>query len=188
MVITTKIVFDSNWNVLEHEWFDYTGPVALCCGAPSGQTALAAAQTAAYTQYTANAAAEFQDATGLFKQLTAEYTPIFQAGPNQYGFSAAETNALNTEAASGTAQDYNAVNRAAKETLAAEGGGNTTLPSGVSAKMFPGVSVESLGLHPRLVTDHAVMREQQASAVDVIDGYHARHRLRRLAFQQRGIS
>jgi hypothetical protein len=134
MKITTKISFDRNGRVLEHDWFEYTGPVADCCGAPSGQTALANAQTAYYSTLTANANAEFADASGVFSQLSAEYSPIFAKGPSQYGYSTAETNALNSEAATGVAENYNSVNQAVKESLATEGGGNTALPSGVNLK------------------------------------------------------
>lgn len=71
---------------------------------------------------------EFQD---ILPQITAAYSPILAAGPNQYGFSTAETNDLNTQADTGTATTYADASRALKEQQAARGGGNTYLPSGV---------------------------------------------------------
>ena len=36
MFITTKIVFDCDGKILEHERYEYDGPVDLACGASSG--------------------------------------------------------------------------------------------------------------------------------------------------------
>lgn len=37
MKVTTKIVLDKNYNVLEHEWYEYEGPVAKCDRWAQGQ-------------------------------------------------------------------------------------------------------------------------------------------------------
>jgi hypothetical protein len=136
--IKTKIVYALDRNDKHVEAYSvsylYEGDIALLCGAPGGQQQLANAQTAYYTTLTQQAQAEYADAKGVFDELTSEYTPIFNAGPNQYGFSQAETNALNTEAATGTQQDYNMVNQAVKENLAAQGGNSPMMPSGVAEK------------------------------------------------------
>jgi hypothetical protein len=52
------------------------------------------------------------------------------AGPSQFGFSAAETTALNTKATSSIAQSYQNQRQAAGATAAASGGGGAVLPNG----------------------------------------------------------
>ena len=135
MFVITKITWEiSTGRVTEREGYEYEGPVALACGAPSGQQQLANEQAAYYQTLTSNAQAEFGDSSQIFNELSAAFSPIFKAGPNQEGYSAGELNALNSEASAGVGQAYNSAEQATNERLASEGGGTSLLPSGVTTK------------------------------------------------------
>ena len=101
------------------------------CGASDSQNELSAEQTQFYKQIQQQDQTTFGEDQGILKQVTDAYAPILAAGPNQYGFSAAETNNLNTSATEGVATDYASAAKALRETNAAMGGGDTYLSSGV---------------------------------------------------------
>lgn len=67
--------------------------------------------------------------------LTKTFTPILAAGPGQEGFSQGEKDALQTGATESTATDYANANRTTSQALAARGGGNAFLPSGVTTQL-----------------------------------------------------
>ena len=140
--VFTKCVITSwggiDWN--ESEWEFYDGPVAECCGAPSGQSQLAAAQSAFYTQETQEQQQLFSQEESLITNINDIYLPIFDKGPSQLGFSAGELQNLYSEASTGTSQDFGAASKVLKEGLATEGGGNTQLPSGVTTKAEAGLA------------------------------------------------
>lgn len=104
-------------------------------GAPSGQTALANSQTAYYNTMVQEATTEFGKAQGLTDTLTAEFEPIFKAGPSQQGFSQEELNNLNTEAATVTGQSYANVSQALSAKIGGEGGGNEFVPQGANKEI-----------------------------------------------------
>lgn len=130
MRIYTKIVMDWNGNILERDGYDYSGPVALACGAPSGQQQLATEQAAYYQTLTNNANAEFGQASALAAQFMAEFGPIFEAGPNQKGWNAEETNAVNANIVTTEGQATQNAQRAAGTSTNALGGGNEYAPQG----------------------------------------------------------
>lgn len=102
--------------------------------ASDAQTTLENQQASFYTSLQSQDATVFGEDQNILNQVSATYSPILAAGPNQYGFSTAETNSLNTTATEGVATDYANANKALQENQAAQGGGNTYLPSGVSAQ------------------------------------------------------
>ena len=112
----------------------------MCGGAPKGQTELAKAQTNLFNQEAAQQAQLFAEDEALAKEIQSIYGPIFNKGPNQLGFSQEERDNLNSTAATGVGQNFAAANTALKETLGAQGGGNTMLPSGVLTKAEEGVT------------------------------------------------
>ena len=130
MRITTKIVWAWDGTVLEHEWYEYHGPVALGCGASSGQKQLANEQSAFYQQLTANATAEFGAASSLVAEFNKEYGPIFAAGPNQKGWNAEESNAINSNIVNTEANATKNAQQASMKTTNALGGGNSYNPQG----------------------------------------------------------
>lgn len=135
MIVTTKIVFDSEGRILEHEFYEYDGPVAQCGGAPAGQQQLADSQSAYYNTLTQEAQTEFAQAQTLTSDLTSEFAPIFAKGPNQQGFNQEELNNLNAEAATATGQSYANVSQALNLKEAGEGGGNEFVPQGANKQL-----------------------------------------------------
>lgn len=134
MRVTTKIVFDIAGNVLEHEWHEYDGPVAECKGgADKNETDIAGSQKDFMNQLMGNYATQFGNQSAILKSISDSVTPTLLAGPNQFGYSKQQEGALRTQASEGTAGAYKMAKQATGESLAAVGGGNVFLPSGVKA-------------------------------------------------------
>ncbi len=99
------------------------------CGASKEQKSIGAAQSAFYTQLTAQGASVFGDASSIFKDLQSTFAPIVAAGPNQHGFSSAETQNLNNQITNDVGTSYNKAATAVNEQLASQGGGDTPIIS-----------------------------------------------------------
>lgn len=120
--------------IVEHSRLLF-GPVIFLKGASSQQKQLQQQQTQ-LSQTLSNAYNQaFANQHAVFSSIRAVFDPIFNAGPSQYGFANAEDVALRTQASEGTAQEYQQASRATAERMAAEGGGNSVLPSGVQAQI-----------------------------------------------------
>lgn len=117
--------------LLSDKW---TGDVLLLKGASSTQESLNQSQTNFYNQLTADYGQQFANQNAVLGALRSSLEPILKAGPNQYGFSQAETNNLNSTAIQGTGQQYANASKSLREIQAAQGGGNSVLPSGVAAQ------------------------------------------------------
>lgn len=105
------------------------------CGGPSAaQNDLQNSQAQFYQTLQQQDQTQFNEDQGILTQMQSVYAPILAAGPNQYGFSNAEDTDLNTEATEGVAANYAGASTALKEEQAAQGGGNSYLPSGVNAQ------------------------------------------------------
>jgi hypothetical protein len=172
MFITTRITVSMiTGAILEHEGFEYSGPVELACGATSQQKGIEASEASYYSTLTSQATAEFGDASAVFSDLTSAFAPIVAAGPNQQGFSAAELQNLNSTAVTTGGE---AASNAAQATRQAEaaGSGNSTLPSGATAQINATVAGQaatnvSNNLNQIEEQNYAVGRQNfdQASAV-----------------------
>lgn len=130
MKIYTKVVYDpETLRVIEAEskWYEYDGPVALVKGASPQETSIANLSTGLASTLSANYGAMFQGQTAILNSLNTGLTNIFNAGPNQYGFSPAEDTALRTQATEGTANTYNQALTALNQSWGAKGGGNTPI-------------------------------------------------------------
>lgn len=112
----------------------WTDEVAFCKGASSQQTDLANSQQNFYNTLSNDYSTQFANQSAILSSLNNSLSPIIQAGPNQFGFSSAETNTLNSQAIQGTGQQYTNAKKALSANQAAAGGGNTTLPSGVASQ------------------------------------------------------
>lgn len=113
--------------------FEYNGFVALACGATSQQNQIEASQQSFMTQAQQQASQVFGGASQVFSGLMATFAPTVAAGPSQQGFSPTELANLKSQAITQTGQSYRNAKQALGENLAASGGGNTGLPSGVAA-------------------------------------------------------
>jgi hypothetical protein len=139
MKITTSVSYiwsdrQSRYILVRRVSEKWTGPVALCKGASPQQTDLANAQTAFTKQMMDDAKQTFGNSEAIYQTLVNTLNPIVAKGPNQFGFSDAQTNVLNSQAIQGTGQQYAHAKKALAENQAAAGGGNVLLPSGVNAQ------------------------------------------------------
>jgi len=107
--------------------------VSLCKGASSQQTQLANNQSQFYNQLTQDYSTQFANQSAILGSLQKSLSPILAGGPDQFGFSQAHTNNLNSSAIQNTAQGYANASQALKQNQAAAGGGNTLLPNGAQS-------------------------------------------------------
>jgi hypothetical protein len=105
------------------------------CGATQQQQDITNEQQQFYQQLSNEYSTVFGQNQAITGALTSAFTPILQAGPSQTGMSAAEEQALRTQASEGVATDYAQAAKATAQQLAARGGGNTVLPSSVTANI-----------------------------------------------------
>lgn len=93
MRVTTKIVFDIDGNVVEHEFYEYSGPVALCDRAAQNAAKKAAA--------TAGDVAGTEESAATNER--AELTPFYRSEMTaQHGFTPGQTQELLNYAGAGT--------------------------------------------------------------------------------------
>jgi len=108
--------------------------VAWAKGASAQQTDIANSQQDFYKSLSANYGQQFGQQSAILSTLQKSLNPIVSAGPNQFGFSKAETNNLNSQALQGTGQQFRNAAKSLGEAQAAQGGGNTYLPTGAQAQ------------------------------------------------------
>lgn len=106
------------------------------CGPSSQQQATTTDQANFYKQLTNQYSTVFGQNQAITGALTNAFTPILQRGASQTGFSPAEETSLRTQADTGVATDYAQAQKATAQTLAAMGGGNTYIPSSVTANIM----------------------------------------------------
>jgi hypothetical protein len=109
------------------------GQIAMCKGASSAQENLANQQAQFYSTMTQDYGQQFANQSSILSALNNSLSPIIAAGPNQYGFSAGQTANLNSQAIQGTGQQYANASRALGQQQAAQGGGNSYLPTGAQS-------------------------------------------------------
>jgi hypothetical protein len=110
------------------------GQVALAKGASAQQTDIANSQQSFYNTLSSDYNQQFANQNAILSTLQNSLNPIIQAGPDQFGFSKAETNNLNSQALQGTGQQYKSAAKSLGEQQAAQGGGNSYLPTGAQAQ------------------------------------------------------
>jgi hypothetical protein len=137
MRVITRAVWDSIDDFIEgkppiyEESYDWDGPVELACGGASAQqNEINATQTALQNQMSSAFNTYFGQYENILKGVTASLTPIVEAGPGQYGFSAAEDASLRAQSTENIAQAGREATDVARSTMAAQGGGNIYLPTG----------------------------------------------------------
>lgn len=126
--------------------------------ATSGQEQLASEETQAYQQAQQLTAEQYANQQAIYAPMAAKFQSIFNAGPNQQGFSAGELENLNAQAVEGTATNYSQAAKAVGEQTAAEGGGTNPLPSGAQTE-----------LKEQVATSAAQNESQQESQIQQAD-------------------
>lgn len=141
MNIITRIIWDSNFNIIVQNTKLYLGPIAFCKGGPTAdQSAAQSAMANLTASLTANYNVAFGAQSAILQAVNAAFKPIVDAGINQYGFNKAEDTALRTQASEGTAQNYAQAAKSVGDSLAARGGGNNLLPSGAEESIKANVA------------------------------------------------
>lgn len=136
--------WDGSRYVTTHtEGYDYDGPVDLCCGATPQQTQTYNQQSQLSQQMMTQAQSVFGSSSGVFNDLVSSLAPTVAAGPNQQGFSAAETSALNSAAVTNGAQAYKNAKSATGDAMAAQNGGNAATTSGTTAGVDANIAAGS---------------------------------------------
>lgn len=110
------------------------------CGSTSAQGEIEQQQQQFQLESEQEQQAAYQQDQALLKQMQGVYAPIFAKGPDQEGFSPAMKADLNTQITEGTAANYAKAAEATNAQFAAEGGGNTLIPSGQQAQMKANVA------------------------------------------------
>lgn len=141
MKITTKISWAWDGEILEHEFFEYAGPVALGCGAPAGQQQLATEQANYYQTLTQNAQSEFSQSSNLAADFLKEFNPILQAGPNQLGWNTQEAADVNSNIVTTEGQATRNAQQAAGTQVNGLGNGNEYTPQGASTAIKNSINV-----------------------------------------------
>lgn len=108
------------------------------CGPSSAQKNLETEEAQFYQAQTQAYQAAYANFSEISGALNAQFAPILAKGPNQFGFSDAETQVLNTQAQQGTGVEYNKAEQALQEDIAAEGGpssSTTNIQSGQAGQL-----------------------------------------------------
>lgn len=108
------------------------------CGATQQQTQISDEQQQFYKTLSDEYTQIFGQQQGITSALTSAFMPILQAGPSQTGFAPSQETAMRTQNTENVATDYAQAQRATAQILAAKGGGNTMLPSSVTANILAG--------------------------------------------------
>jgi len=119
--------------LLSKKSITWAGSVAFCKGASAAQEAQAQASANFTNTLTQDYSQQFANQSAILNTLNNSLAPIVAGGPNQFGFSGAETNNLNAQAIQGTGQQYANASKALGAQQAAQGGGNSYLPTGAQA-------------------------------------------------------
>lgn len=146
MKIITHAVLDMEtmqWLPEFEESYEYSGPVDLACGGSPAQTQLGNMQTQQFQAMNSDMEQMFGTNSSIMNTIKGTLTPIVNAGPNQPGWSAAQTAATNTQImdqnAGALAQESTALN----DEMAAKGGGNVYTPAGAQADLNAALANES---------------------------------------------
>ena len=129
------------------------------CFVSKGLQGVGDAQSALFKTATQQGQAEFGAANTEFNDLTKTMNPIAEAGPDQPGWSAATSNAINSQTINQTAAAYKNAAVAVKGDIAGQGGGNIALPTGANlgteeALAEAGAQQESAGLSANTIANY----------------------------------
>jgi hypothetical protein len=112
-------------------------------GPTAQQTELGDAQLEAYQQAAQLTQAQYANQQAIYGPMVSQFHAIYAKGPNQQGFSPAETANLNAQAVEGTAENYESAARAVGESEAAQGGGTNPLPTGAQSAVQSNIATSA---------------------------------------------
>jgi len=114
-----------------------------CGGASNAQNTLSAESGNFYRQLNSDYQTQFGQYSSILGNLHDSWTPILSGGIGQEGFTPAEKAAINTQTINSVGTNYKNAANATAEALAARGGGNEVLPSGVDSAIQSGVAAKA---------------------------------------------
>jgi hypothetical protein len=132
-------------------------------GATGEQEQLQQEQITAYQDAAAMTAKQYANQQAIYAPMAKQFQSIFDLGKNQEGFSQEEKDTLNSQAIEGTATNYKQAATAVNENLAAEGGGNESMPSGGADQLKQEVANSAAG--------NESQQETQIKEADYNQGY-----------------
>lgn len=133
------------------------------CGATQQQKQITDEQQQFYKTLTDQYTQIFGQNQAITGALTSAFMPILQAGPSQEGFAPTQRTAMETQNIENVATDYAQAQRATSQILAAKGGGNTLLPSSVTANI--------LAANANAAAAARAQGQQQITAASYAQGY-----------------
>lgn len=169
MRITTKLVVDfETGRILEHRWYEYSGPVALC--KHEEEKKLATTQTNFYNELIKMQKAQFGEQSSIFKFLQNTLKPLIE---HPTGFSAVEEAALRTQATETTTGQFENAARNFQERSFILGG--RELPSGALLAGLGGLegmraSEEAGGQRQISLQNEALRRQNFWNAASMLGG------------------
>jgi hypothetical protein len=178
MKIYTDIEFGwdgKQYQTVNSTEFEYEGILSLCCGASSQQTDTYNTQQQ-LTQTLINQMGQvFGSSSSVFNSLVAGATPIYNAGPDQMGWSPEQKAAMDSAAINTTAASYQSARQSIGEQVAAQGGGNINLPSG--AQIAPQLALsekaaqqQASELNQNTLADATQGRENWLDSAKILQG------------------
>lgn len=155
--------FKNGQYVLTHEeGFEYSGPLALCCGPSAAMKALNT-QISSFSGTMVNEAKTiFGDASSMFNQVASSVGKIITGGPSQQGWGAAQSAAVTSGIINAAATAGRNIKSAIGSVIGAIGGGNTVAPSGAMANVVAS-SLEN-------VENQKTQQEEQATIANYQQG------------------
>ena len=144
MKMLRRVVIDiETGQILDRVFENYLGPWAHCGGPSAEAKANENAQTNFYNTMVDEQSETFAQQQDILSQIQAVSAPILAAGPDQYGFTPAEDQALRSSVINNSAQQtQNAVNATELQQKQASGG-TPVLPTGAGEEAT--LQAEELG-------------------------------------------
>jgi hypothetical protein len=136
----------------------------LGVGATSGSKAINNETGAAYGTAIQQANQEFGDSNTAFNDLMTSMAPIAKAGPGQMGWTAAQSNAVNSQTINQTAAQYKNASAAVQNQIGAEGGGNIALPSGANIATEEGLAEAGAQQESSALANNTIANAAQGNA------------------------
>jgi hypothetical protein len=128
-----------------------------------------------YNEMASQYGQEFGENQQILGALTKSFQPILNAGINQEGFSPQELANLNSQAITGTGQNYAHASAALGEEQGAEGGGSVAIPSGAKnqqqEQLASSAAQNESGIQSGiLANDYATGRNNYLTAAEGLEG------------------
>ena len=169
-----------NWFCRDFVWQPKHLRLELCCGASQSQKDIESAQANFYNTLTQEYQQTFGQNQAILSSLTKAFQPILQAGINQEGFSAGEKQNLESQATTGTGQNYSKAAQALALQQGAAGGGTQFVPTGAKMQQQQQLATSAANEESNLqsgieAADYAQGRQNYLEAANALGGVAAQY-------------